>query len=106
MQHLETKHAEKHYESYETLIESFQSLATKALGMIVTISNPDALQNDLKNDKIIRKEMPYLAGGLALRCGWLLAVANEMLLQKHMDFSAASFEAAARQDEHSSETTE
>ena len=115
VQDLGAKHAEKHYESYEiyvgvktteTLIESFQSLVTKALGMMVTINSADALRNDLKTDDIIRKETSKLAGWLALRCGWLRAVDNAMLLQKHIDFSAAFFEAAERQDEQSSETTE
>ena len=47
-----------------------------------------ALQNELKNDYIIRKELSALSGGLALRCGRLLAVANAFLITaKHVDFS-------------------
>ena len=80
---------------------------TKALGIIVKIKDADALLNKLKNDNIITKEMPALAGGLALRCGWLLAVANAVLITtKHIDFSAASFEEAEKQAEQSSKTTE
>ena len=48
----------------ETLIESFLSLATKRFVMIVKITDTDALQNDLKNDSIITKEISDLAGGL------------------------------------------
>ena len=75
---LEDKDVMKHckrYETYvgakttETLIESFLSLSTKALSLVVKIKDADALQNELKNDYIITKEMSTLSGGLALRCG-------------------------------------
>ena len=52
----------KRYETYvgakttETLIESFLSLSTKALGMFVRLKDVGALQNELKNDYIITKE--------------------------------------------------
>ena len=46
------------------------------------------LQNELKNDYIITKELSNLSGNLALRCGRLLAVANAFLITaKHVDFS-------------------
>ena len=51
----------------EILIESFFALATKGLVLVVKIEDPDALQNDIKNDYIITKEMSNLAGGLGLR---------------------------------------
>jgi len=55
--------------------------------MVVKIIDVDALQNELKNDYIITKEMSALSGGLALRCGRLLAVANAFLITgKHVDF--------------------
>ena len=48
--------------------------------------------------------MPALAGGLALRCGRLLAVSNTMLITtKHIYFSAASSKAAEQQAEQSLE---
>jgi len=84
----------KRYETYvgakttETLIESFLSFTTKALGLVVKIKDADALKNELKNDYIITKEMSELSGGLALRCGRLLAVANAFLITaKHVDFT-------------------
>ena len=53
------------------------------------IKDVDALQNELKNDYIIAKEMSMLSGGLALRCGRLLAVANAFLITaKHVDLSS------------------
>ena len=64
----------KRHEAYvgakttETLIDSFLTLSTKALGWVVKIKDIDALQNELKNDYIITKEMSTLSGGLALRC--------------------------------------
>ena len=52
------------------------------------IKDSDALQNELKNDYIITKELSALSGGLALKCGRLLAVANAFFITaKHVDFS-------------------
>ena len=56
--------------------------------MAVRIKDSNALQNELKNDYIITKELSELSGGIALRCGRLLAVANAFLITaKHVDFS-------------------
>ena len=84
----------KRYETYigarttETLIDSFLSFSTKALGWVVKIKDADALHNELKNDYFITKEMSTLSGALALRCGRLLAVANAFLITaKHTDFA-------------------
>ena len=84
----------KRYETYvgakttETLIDSFLSFSTKALGWVVKIKDADALHNELKNDYIITKEMSTLSGGLALGCGRLLATANAFLITaKHIDFT-------------------
>ena len=91
----EVMKAHKRYETYvgakttETLIDSFLSLTTKALGLVVRLKDTKALQNELKNDYIITKELSTLSGGLALRCGRMLAVANAFLITaKHVDFSA------------------
>ena len=85
----------KRYETYvgakttKTLIESFLSLTTKALSMVVRLKDVDALQNELKNDYIITKELSELSGGIALRCGRLLAFANAfMITAKHVDLNA------------------
>ena len=73
-------------ETLIALIESFLSLGTKALGMVVRLKDTEALQNELKNEYIITKE---LSGGLALKCGRMLAVANAFLITaKHVDFSS------------------
>ena len=95
---LEAKDVMRHYKRYETyvgakttetLIESFLSFSTKALSLVVRLKDTEALQNELKNDYIIPKELSNLSGNLALRCGRLLAVANAFLITaKHVDFSA------------------
>ena len=95
---LDEKDVMKHYKRYETyvgakttetLIESFLSFATKALGLVVKLKDAEALQNELENDYIITKELSNLSGNIALRCGRLLAVANAFLIAaKHVDFSA------------------
>ena len=94
---LDEKEVLKHYKRYETyvgakttetLIESFLSFSTKALGLVVKLKDAEALQNELKNDYIITKELSNLSGNIALRCGRLLAVANAFLITaKHVDFS-------------------
>ena len=85
----------KRHETYvgskttETLIDSFLSFFTKALSLAVKLKDAESLQNELKNDYIITKELSNLSGNLALRCGRLLAVANAFLITaKHVDFSA------------------
>ena len=95
---LEDKDVMKHckrYETYvgarttETLIDSFLAFSTKALGLVLRLKDTEALQNELKNDYIITKELSNLSGNIALRCGRLLALANAFLITaKHVDFSA------------------
>ena len=94
---LDDKDVMKHYKRYETyvgakttetLIDSFLSFSTKALGWVVKLKDAEALQKELKNDYIITKELSNLSGNIALRCGRLLAVANAFLITaKHVDFS-------------------
>ena len=85
---MEDKNVMRHYKRYETyvagkttetLIESFLSFSVKALSKAVRIKDSDALQNELKNDYIITKELSDLSGAIALRCGRLLTVANAFL---------------------------
>ena len=85
----------KRYEAHvgaratETLIESFLTFSTKALGCVFKLKDVEALQNELKNDYIITKELSNLSGNIALRCGRFLALANAFLITaKHVDFSA------------------
>ena len=84
----------KRYETYvgakttESLIDSVICLASKALGFLVKIKDPDAFQKELKNDYIINQELSNLAGNAALKCGRPLAVANAALITtKHTDFT-------------------
>ena len=103
---LDDKEVMKHYKRYETyvgakttetLIESFLSFSIKALDLFVKIKDTEALQNELKNDYIITKELSNLSGNIALRCGRLLAVANAFLITaKHVDFSAEAKHADSR----------
>ena len=106
----EVMRAHKRYETYvgakttETLIDSFLSFATKALGLVVRLKDAEALQNELKND-YITKELSNLSGSLALRCGRMLAVAKAFLITtKHVNFSAD--EKAEQAAEQSSVTAE
>ena len=86
---------------------TFLSFTTKALGLVVKIKDADALKNELKNDYIISKEMSELSGGLALRCGRLLAVANAFLITaKHVDFSSDEVTITEQISEQSSATAQ
>ena len=92
---LDEKDVMKHYKrrvgakTTETLLESFLGFFIKALCLAVKLNDAEALQNELKNDYIITKELSNLSGNIALRCGRLLAVANAFLITaKHVDFSA------------------
>ena len=86
----------KRYEAHvgaritETLIDSFLLFSTKALNKFVKLKDAEALQNELKNNFIITKELSSLSGNLALKCGHLLAFVNVFLITaKHVDLSAA-----------------
>ena len=69
----------------ESLIDSFLLLASKGLGLVVKVDDVEKLQQELKNDYIINQELCSLAGGLALRCGRWLALANAALITtKHI----------------------
>ena len=69
----------------ESLIDSFLFLASKRLGLVVKVDDVEKLQQDLKNDYIINQELSSLAGGITLRCGRWLALANAALITtKHI----------------------
>ena len=71
----------------ESLIDSALMLYSKGVGMVVSIDDVKKLQLELNNDYIINQELSSLAGGLALRFGRLLAVANAALITaKHIKF--------------------
>ena len=73
----------------ESLIDSFLVLISKGLGLVVKIDDVEKLQQDLKNDYIINHELSFLAGGIALRCGRWLALANAALITtKHIQLEA------------------
>ena len=83
----------KRYEAYicnkttESLIDSFIMLYSKGVGMVVSIDDVKELQKELNNDYITNQELSTLAGGLALRFGRFLALANTALITaKHIKF--------------------
>ena len=69
----------------ESLIDSFIILVRRGLGMVVKIDDVEKLQQDLKNDYIINHTLSTLAGGVCLKCGRFLALANAALITtKHI----------------------
>ena len=93
---LSDKDVEKYYKRYEayignktteSLVYSFIMLYSKVVGRVVSIDDVEALQEELNMDYIITQELSTLAGGLALRFGRLLALANTALITaKHIKF--------------------
>lgn len=69
------------------------------VGVLLPIKNVEALQNNLKKDCVVTKELSIFVGNLALRYGRLLMVA--LTTTKHIDFSAKQADA-----EQSSATAE
>ena len=70
------------------MVENFLSASTRALSLGVRIKDIDAMKKELKNDYIIKKELSTLSGGLSLRFGRFLAVANAFFIAlKYIDFS-------------------
>ena len=62
-------------------------LLTKGVSLVVSIDDVNELQKELKNDYTINQELSSLAGGLALRCGRWLAIANAAVITtKHIKF--------------------
>ena len=94
---LSDKDVQKYAKRYETnvgtkttesLVDCVICFASKALGWLVKIKDPDAFQKELKNDYIINQELSNLAGNASLKYGRLLAVANAALITtKHIDFT-------------------
>ena len=69
----------------ESLIDSSIMLVSRGLGMVVKIDDVEKLQQDLKNDYIINHALSNLAGGVAIKCGRFLALANAALITtKHV----------------------
>ena len=83
----------KRYEAYignkttGALVDSFIMLFSRGIGKVLPIGDVQALQEELNTDYIITQELSTLAGGLALRFGRFLALANAALITaKHIKF--------------------
>ena len=75
---LSDKEVEKFHKRQEAYIGSKTTV-------VVKIDDIEKLQQDLKNDYIINHELSSLAGGVALRCGRFLALANAVFITtKHV----------------------
>ena len=69
----------------ESLIDALLMLFSKGLGMVVKVDDIEKMQQDLKNDYISNHQLSTLAGGVALRCGRWVALANTVLIMtKHV----------------------
>lgn len=83
----------KRYEAYvsskttKTLIQSFLTLASKAISMVVKVNDVQASKKDLQKEFVINSMLSSVAGNIALHCGCLLPVANAALITaNNIDF--------------------
>ena len=93
---LSDKDVQKYSKGYEAyignkttgaLVDSFIMLYSRGIGKVLPIGDVQALQEELNTDYIITQELSTLAGGLALRFGRFLALANAALIKaKHIKF--------------------
>ena len=93
---LSDKDVQKYYKKYEAyignktteaLVDSFIMLYSRGIGKVVSIDDVKSLQEELNMNYIITQELATLAGGLALRFGRFLALANTALITaKHIKF--------------------
>lgn len=64
----------------ETFVDSCIAIYTRVVGTFLPFKDLEALQNGLRKDYVITKELSTLVGSLALKCGRRLMVANTALI--------------------------
>ena len=105
---LPTKDVEKYHLRYQTilgrelsssLVDSVVLVASKAISMIVSIDDADQLYQDLKSDKMVKRELKTFAGLLILKGGRLVAPASAFFqVAKHMNIGKSQQTQEGNQD--------
>jgi len=52
---------------YSTLVKGRLGIFSKVVSRIITIDNPESLATDLREDKLVQRELSTFAGYLVLR---------------------------------------
>ena len=61
---------------------------SKVLSHIIPIDSPESLATDLREDKLVQRELSTFAGYVVLRGGRLVALASAFLqVAKHVDYN-------------------
>ena len=72
---------------YSTLVKGRLGIFSKVVSRIITIDNPESLATDLREDKLVQRELSTFAGYLVLKGGRLVALASAFLqVAKHVDY--------------------
>ena len=91
---LSSKDVKKYFNRYKTvmgkkvtggLVESAISAASVIISYIIPVDDVEALNEDLKNDDLVRRELSNFAGLLVLKGGRLVALASGLFkVAKHV----------------------
>ena len=91
---LSPKQVEKYFNRYKTvmgkkvtggLVESAISAASVLISYVIPVDDVEALNEDLKNDDLVRRELSNFAGLLVLKGGRLVALASGLFkVAKHV----------------------
>ena len=91
---LSSKDVKKYFNHYKTvmgkkvtggLVESTISAASVLISYVIPIDDVEALNEDLKNDELVKRELSIFAGLLVLKGGRLVALASGLFkVAKHV----------------------
>ena len=91
---LSPKQVEKYFNRYKTvmgkklstgLVESAISAASVLISYVIPVDDVEALNEDLKNDDLVKRELSNFAGLLVLKGGRLVALASGLFkVAKHV----------------------
>ena len=91
---LSPKQVKKYFNSYKTamgkkvtggLVESAISAASVLISYVIPVDDVEALNEDLKNDDLVKRELSNFAGLLVLKGGRLVALASGLFkVAKHV----------------------
>ena len=91
---LSPKQVEKYFNRYKTvmgkkvstgLVESAISAASVLISYVIPVDDVEALNEDLKNDDLVKRELSNFAGTLVLKGGRLVALASGLFkVAKHV----------------------
>ena len=94
---LSPKDVEKYYYRYQSvlgkqvtggLVENAIKLASKLVSNVISIDSQDALQGDILQDELIRRELTNAAGYVVLKGGRFVALASALFhVVNHLDFT-------------------